>query len=515
MRGPSGVVSCVLLLAALGSAAPAQAELASPAEMRRVCENWLADLVYAQGSWAGARDPGVSGANALLAGDTLLAISFDISPRGHIVVPALKELPPIQAYSEAHDLDVSETGGIAQLLRDVLGSRFRMHIARYGDLETPASAGGGSAADAVMETPWDRLALPPADFSQHLAEAGGPGLREHGPLLETEWHQVAPYNYNCPMGDGGQCIVGCVATAPAQIMKYWEWPPSGSGEHCYDWDGDQSCGGDVGGGELCASFGDAFDWENMPADCEGGCSPEQEAALAELSYEVGIALDSDYGFCLTVAWPAVAMTALPTYFGYEPCMAAEWRYMYTADSWFELIRSEVSAGRPMIYTFYNPAWGHVIVCDGWRIIGELNQYHMNYGWGGSYSGWYTIDEIAFTGDDPMDERLIHGIMPAGGAAVREIAPASPAVLWAPFPNPAYGALTIPFHLAAAGYAKIEIFGPTGRLVRTLHDRHPGPGRWQVTWDARDRAGEEVPSGAYCIRLQVGGESHAARALVIR
>jgi hypothetical protein len=196
-------------------------------------------------------------------------------------------------------------------------------------------------------------------------------------------------------------------------------------------------------------------------------------------------------------------------------MVPEWRFMYTADSWFELIRSEVNAGRPMIYTFYNPEWGHVIVCDGWRIIGELNQYHMNYGWGGPYTGWYTIDEIAFTGDDPMDERLIHGIMPAGGAAVSETLCVPQAALFAPFPSPACGALAIPFHLSVAGYAEVQVFGPTGRLIRTLHDCHTGAGRWQVTWDMRDRGGVEVPTGAYCIRLCADGESHTARSLVIR
>ena len=45
------------------------------------------------------------------------------------------------------------------------------------------------------------------------------------PFVETKWDQDSPYNNLCPSG----CPTGCVATAMAQVIKYNEWPQTGTG----------------------------------------------------------------------------------------------------------------------------------------------------------------------------------------------------------------------------------------------------------------------------------------------
>lgn len=48
--------------------------------------------------------------------------------------------------------------------------------------------------------------------------------------LTCLWHQDSPYNDQCPdlnPGADEHCLVGCVATATAQIMYYWKWPNTG------------------------------------------------------------------------------------------------------------------------------------------------------------------------------------------------------------------------------------------------------------------------------------------------
>ena len=49
------------------------------------------------------------------------------------------------------------------------------------------------------------------------------------PLLKTRWDQNTPYNNECPKVGSTKCPTGCVATALAQVMKYWNYPESGSG----------------------------------------------------------------------------------------------------------------------------------------------------------------------------------------------------------------------------------------------------------------------------------------------
>ena len=41
---------------------------------------------------------------------------------------------------------------------------------------------------------------------------------------DIEWNQEAPYNNACPVIDGVHCPTGCVATAFAQVMKYYNYP---------------------------------------------------------------------------------------------------------------------------------------------------------------------------------------------------------------------------------------------------------------------------------------------------
>ena len=48
------------------------------------------------------------------------------------------------------------------------------------------------------------------------------------PLIKTNWGQEIPYDLQCPVYQGEYCVVGCVATAMAQVMKYWQYPESSS-----------------------------------------------------------------------------------------------------------------------------------------------------------------------------------------------------------------------------------------------------------------------------------------------
>ena len=53
-------------------------------------------------------------------------------------------------------------------------------------------------------------------------------------LMNTaKWNQEEPYNGMCPKDDKGQCYTGCVATAMAIVMKYYEWPKSVKGLDAY------------------------------------------------------------------------------------------------------------------------------------------------------------------------------------------------------------------------------------------------------------------------------------------
>ncbi len=414
MRNSATFVIIFAIALSLYPLSQATAERATSVEMELVCRNWLAYMVYERGAWAGDLNPTISGVQEIKGEGIVLAHCFAISPRGYVVVPVLKELPPVKAYSDVSSLDPGQTDGLPQLLREVLFSRIQLFIESYGSLDARQPAQGEVIFGRIHRTEWERFAVSPALFRTSLLRNTLDPLTEVGPLMTTLWHQQDPYRDFCPMGYLWRCVVGCVATAVAQIMKYHDWPVTGIGSHSYYWPGDYSCPPDsTPGATLTADFSDPYDWVNMPDSCEFivGCTATQDSALAELCYEVGVSFNMLYGCLGSAASPHRIFDSLPVFFRYSCAIRDEYRSDYSPQGWFDLIKAEIDLGRPMLYCITN----HAIVCDGWRDSGGLNQYHINYGWRfGENTGWFTIDQIPGSENPIEDDYLYLNIKPIDG-----------------------------------------------------------------------------------------------------
>lgn len=227
--------------------------------------------------------------------------------------------------------------------------------------------------------------------------------------LTTRWHQRAPYNNLCPMGDGGRCVVGCVATAMAQIMKYWDWPSSGTGSHSYTWDGDDSCDGPVGGGIRSATFSDAYDWANMAnayiTDGLGGWENEDGNtltqanvdAVAELCYEAGVSVDMDYGVCLSgISSLAPVENAFEAYFRYDN--DAQYQTAGASASAISTLTDEMQWLRPVEMAGFRPTdGGHAFVVYGYdKSTDPDREFLINMGHGNDSYVWYKYDHIPYS-----------------------------------------------------------------------------------------------------------------------
>ena len=85
----------------------------------------------------------------------------------------------------------------------------------------------------------------------------------------------------------------------------------------------------------------------------------------------------------------------------------------------------------------------------------------------------------------------------------------------PRPNPATASTRIEFDLPRAGAISLTVYGPTGRAVRTLANGVQEAGRKGVSWDLRDDAGRDVPSGIYFIRLETADARRMQRMIVMK
>ena len=90
----------------------------------------------------------------------------------------------------------------------------------------------------------------------------------------------------------------------AQVMKFWEWPVTGTGSHSYrpldpnnpvDDDGYYNYSTRYTQ-TLSANFGQTtYDWSNMLDQYTGSATAEQKEAVATLMYHCGVATEMMYG----------------------------------------------------------------------------------------------------------------------------------------------------------------------------------------------------------------------------
>jgi hypothetical protein len=102
----------------------------------------------------------------------------------------------------------------------------------------------------------------------------------------------------------------------------------------------------------------------------------------------------------------------------------------------------------------------------------------------------------------LPHSTIAGITEAiAGAGVGEPPRAvGPGVLLAA-PNPFHGHVNLHFELPVPDQVVAAIYDLNGRRVRTLHAGPLGPGAFDMTWDGRTDAGQELRSGVYFARVE--------------
>lgn len=385
------------------------AEIATADEARLVSRNWLSYITYQTGTWAGSTQPEIINMQEITIKDVVHGYHFSVKPRGFILVPALKELAPIKAYSDENDLDPEASGGMALMLRDVLEQRIQLYVDQYGSMDAEQPKTGDVLFGREQRQAWDNYLVSVDVFSHNLTQGKLGAVKDIGPLLTTKWHQGDPYNQLCPIGDGGRVVVGCVATAAAQLITYYQWPICGTGEHTYWWAGDTYCGGSTPGAWLSAEYNDLYDWANIVDDCDYGCTAFEQDALSELNYEMAVAFNMDFSYCGSGTYTYIAQSVLPTYFRFKNQISRLNRDEHTQNGWSIAIQGQLTNNRPILYSIYS----HCIVCDGWRDAGPPDQVHMNYGWGGSQNAWYTIDNLhcPWPGCDPDVEYMMTDIEP--------------------------------------------------------------------------------------------------------
>ena len=210
------------------------------------------------------------------------------------------------------------------------------------------------------------------------------------PLITTTWDQGQYYNALCPVdaeGPGNHVWAGCVATAMAQIIKFWE-PTQKRGRHNYTTDKY---------GFLEVNFAESsFDYANMPNALTAESTEAQVNAVAKLMYQCGVACNMEYGPKESGSYDTEARAALINYFGFNPDMGFAEKRNFTTEDWNTMLRENLAAHHPVMYSGRKGKVGHSFICDGYKAD---NFFHFNFGWGGNFDGWFLTSAIDPTGDN--------------------------------------------------------------------------------------------------------------------
>lgn len=219
-----------------------------------------------------------------------------------------------------------------------------------------------------------------AEVRQWRAERAGSAAV--APLLDgIKWDQREPYNNMCPLYNGtNRSVTGCVATAMAQVMMYYQYPKKLKSTI-------ESYTTKAYGINIPAIYsGATYDWDNMLPDySKSDYNSAQADAVAKLMYHCGAAVKMDYG---PSSGANVTPTILATYFGYDADLMQDLtRTVFTLQQWMTLIDNELKAKRPILYSGQASDGGHEFVCDG---SDGKGLYHINWGWGGYQDGYFDL-----------------------------------------------------------------------------------------------------------------------------
>lgn len=204
------------------------------------------------------------------------------------------------------------------------------------------------------------------------------------PLLQSVRGQSAPYNLSCPYytteeGTSTQrCLTGCVATALEQILTYYRQPAQLQDSLArmetphYVVEG--------------VPVGTPVDWAHVrDIYAEGAYSEAEARAVADLSLWCGMMAGMNWGLEASGAQIRPLEAAVRRVLGYKDVRYAD-SYRYTPADWERMMRTEIEAGRPVLYTGYTGLiQGHAFVLDGQDASGL---FHVNWGYDGAYDGYF-------------------------------------------------------------------------------------------------------------------------------
>ncbi len=299
---------------------------------------------------------------------------------GTIFLSGDSEDEPVVAMAPV-DVSEPEAGSpLRALLEKDMAVRMRFRASRTAS--TPPYAA------LAAKRRWQRLlrdgeAIDAADGDSVPSSKAVPTDLRVNALVKSKWSQSGSgENYYTPKN----YVCGCVATAMAQIMRYWSFPvaevPKFSNAGC------------MVDGSIApqTAKGGVYDWDNMPLEPDAVYE-----SIGKLTYDCGVSVAMDWGAAGSGAMTSDVGDALKNYFGYANAKVCQSSDLSTDESMREkYLYASIDAGLPVqLGINSNGQNGHSVVGDGYGYIDGVSYVHLNMGWAGQGDVWYHLPDITY------------------------------------------------------------------------------------------------------------------------
>ena len=316
-----------------------------------------------------------------------------LDPAGFVIVAGDDLVEPIIGFAPAGRFDPSDANPLGALVTRDVPARVA-HARKLG----ATSSGASERAQAK----WRRFGglegepLPDGPSPQGVVSVSDVRI---APLTQSTWDQgtvgnisgaPACYNYYTPpYGDGNNnnYWAGCVATAMAQLMRYYQYPTAGVGTAAFTIYSDGSPltynlhGGDNAGGPYV--------WSNMPLVPNSSTPTLQCQAIGALVADAGASVNMSYTASGSAASDQTARNQLVSTFHFGNA-----RFGYSSGANIGagltgMINPNLDARYPVMLGI-EPAGGHEVIADGYGYSASTLYHHLNLGWSGVDTAWYAL-----------------------------------------------------------------------------------------------------------------------------
>ena len=228
------------------------------------------------------------------------------------------------------------------------------------------------------------------------------------PKLKTAWGQDWPYNLHTPelqvvwkdWSTTVHAATGCVATAMAQLMNYYRYPDAtqiavdsytGTSDVPIEFEDGARDTVQVDWKTEKVAAGALIDWANITDNYDENSTDAQLEAISRLMQYCGASANMQYGMESSARTDSLVY-GLYDMFGYHDVYLMH-QMNYDVQGWIDALYNVIAQEGPLLFGGDCPDGygGHQFILDGYRNVGGVDYFYVNWGWDGEDDGYITLD----------------------------------------------------------------------------------------------------------------------------